>query len=476
MKFSNLVLAAVAAKTTFAMAKGNQSSSSTTMLRSPSTIDDRVLHPDSWYHEHNYNDHAQCTRPKPLCGTCDYKRDEDYYQSMVENSQVEDGHQYTPPDNTVTCGDVFTGFVKLTSNLVCDRGARTADGDPYDGRSVQAITLDGPGSLLDCDGNTIMMPVATFQGGEEESAGIVLKNGAKAINCNVVGFATGVLMENGNNVLKNSMVGGSQNNIRTMGSNSCMVLDGVESTGAISGSGLQVQHEGTMLIFDSTFTGNAGDGVFSGSAEIGSDLDLCFSADNADASGNVEFGFNLRHGKTTDIKRSRANFNGADGLIVGAITLEEAENPKLNLEDVQTIGNALSGISTNSFDVSTFGSVTSLGNQRGYVFTCFHPCDLNVKGDLELEGAEQVGILFGGEEDISVSVEDCAFLKACSNINGDIRDDVDSSATVTFEGGGVTCGTENVDGLDCKSCPNDVGEGTICTSPVAAYCYPKPEW
>jgi len=394
---------------------------------------------------------------------------------MVENSQVEDGHQYTPPDNTVTCGDVFTGFVKLTSNLVCDRGARTADGDPYDGRSVQAITLDGPGSLLDCDGNTIMMPVATFQGGEEESAGIVLKNGAKAINCNVVGFATGVLMENGNNVLKNSMVGGSQNNIRTMGSNSCMVLDGVESTGAISNSGLQVQHEGTMLIFDSTFTGNAGDGVFSGSAEIGSDLDLCFSADNADASGNVENGFNLIQIKTRDIKRSRANFNGKFGLLVVDGT-GGAENPKLNLEDVQTIGNALSGISTNSFDVSTFGSVTSLGNgSNGYIFNCvLQPCDLNVKGDLELEGALEDGLLFGGLQAISVSVEDCAFLKACSNIDGDI-DDL-PAASVTFEGGDVTCGTEDINGLDCKSCPNDVGEGTICTSPVAAYCYPKPEW
>mmetsp|Transcript_28720 Transcript_28720/g.53982 ORF Transcript_28720/g.53982 Transcript_28720/m.53982 type:complete len:473 (+) Transcript_28720:129-1547(+) len=472
MKFSTIALAAFAAKSSFVMAKDNQHVSSVVNLRSPSTIEDRVLHPDSWYYQHNEYDHAQCTRPQPICDDCGYKRDQDYYHAMIESSQVEDGQLYTPPDTEIKCGgETLSGFVKLTSNLVCDN----AETEDYTGASVKAITISGPGSVLDCDGNTIMMPVGTASSLEIflGSVGIVLENGATAVNCNVVGFSSGVWFIDGDTVFKNSVVGGATNNnivTTAEGSDACMVIDGVESIGATNGNGLVVTHGGTMQIYDSSFTGNNLDGV---STPEG--INLCFSADKVDASGNSD-GFDLRHNGATDIKRSSANFNRDNGV---AIEDNSTPNNKVNLEDVEAIGNADDGIDLVDVDISTFGTVSSFGSGvEGLEFICGeNPCELNVNGDLLVEGYAQSGIFFGGDEAISVSVKECAFLKACPH--EDPADDIgaDDSSIVTWEGD-ATCGSfdSDITGLHCTSCPNEIGTGTICTSHVAAFCYPKPEW
>mmetsp|Transcript_28715 Transcript_28715/g.53954 ORF Transcript_28715/g.53954 Transcript_28715/m.53954 type:complete len:480 (+) Transcript_28715:129-1568(+) len=479
MKFSTIALAAFAAKSSFVMAKDNQHVSSVVNLRSPSTIEDRVLHPDSWYYQHNEYDHAQCTRPQPICDDCGYKRDQDYYHAMIESSQVEDGQLYTPPDTEIKCGgETLSGFVKLTSNLVCDADADETN-DGYDGGDVKAITISGPGSVLDCDGNTIMMPVGTAPGDsvEDGSVGIVLENGAFAINCKVSGFNTGVWMKGRNNVLKNSLVGGATtDNISTSGYG-CMTVDGVESVGA-GEDGLQIDHAGTMQVFASTFQGNGdevGDGIFTDDG-----VDLCFTADEVNAIGNSGRGLNLFHSGPAYLKRTNASFNEGDA---GVFRFDDSGST-LTLEDVKLIGNVGDGLFAQDVDITTYGTVTSLGNgDDGVEFLAFsgNNVDINVKGDLVLEGSGSNGLSLDNTDGaVSVSVKDCAFLKSCSNIDPDIVASAGSGTIMFEEGVDVTCDEVHDDLIgefSCsKDCPNDIGTGTICSSPVAAYCYPKPEW
>ena len=76
------------------------------------------------------------------------------------------------------------------------------------GADITAITMIGPDAVLDCAGNMIFNGATTDP--SSGSYGILLVNGATAMNCVVEGFGDGVYMDGGNNVLKDSKVFGNE--------------------------------------------------------------------------------------------------------------------------------------------------------------------------------------------------------------------------------------------------------------------------
>jgi hypothetical protein len=92
------------------------------------------------------------------------------------------------------CGETFTNQkVSLSNDLDC--GARIGD------KENCAVTLDGPGAEIDCQGNTLSQ-VATPSGYTNGPFffGICLNDGAVARNCNVEKFKNGIRVTEGGEV------------------------------------------------------------------------------------------------------------------------------------------------------------------------------------------------------------------------------------------------------------------------------------
>ena len=111
-----------------------------------------------------------------------------------------------PPITLTGCGESFTDQkVVLTDNLNC--GVREGD------QQQCAVKLDGPEAELNCKDNTLSQEATSpFYGDGPFYDGICLRNGAKAINCNVQQFATGIDVGNGAEVV-NSVLCSNYNGI-----------------------------------------------------------------------------------------------------------------------------------------------------------------------------------------------------------------------------------------------------------------------
>ena len=118
-----------------------------------------------------------------------------------------------PPITLKECGESFTDDQKvvLTDNLNCG----SLVGDQRD----CALTLDGPLAELNCKDYTLS------QEGTVETpplpnlayaSGICLRNGAKAINCNVQQFVSGIDVRNGGAEVVNSNLGSNFYGIRAL--------------------------------------------------------------------------------------------------------------------------------------------------------------------------------------------------------------------------------------------------------------------
>mmetsp|Transcript_11950 Transcript_11950/g.19183 ORF Transcript_11950/g.19183 Transcript_11950/m.19183 type:complete len:339 (-) Transcript_11950:93-1109(-) len=338
--------------------------------------------------------------------------------------------------------------------------------------------MRGPGAVLDCMKNTIMSSgqIAVPEDPADGSIGIFLENGARAINCNVAGFYTGVYMQDGNNILENSKVGGAASNIYTAG-RGCMVVDNVESTNGLNG--LAITHDGTMQVYNSRFSANEGPGILTfDPTEVG-DVNICFSANNVVSTGNGAHGIALTNEGRAEIKHSELSYNVGNGLFPGSSNLQ------IFLEDTETIGNADGGIAIprrrdeddlENIEINTYGTVSSLGNrENGLDFICESNCELNVLGELVLEGNGDVGL---ESENLDVTVPSCASLKACGNLEFGGILDIDDRGGSSFEGD-VICSSKDSAALEsCEPGCNDIGEGDgiVCKSPITALCFPKPEW
>jgi len=432
----------------------------------------------------NYYYHDKCEAPGPTCSTCGYKRGHDYYQAMVEewakteDAQLADGQWYTPADREIECNQTFTGFVKLNSDLICTELNTTS-----------GIVLEGPSAFLDCADFFIRGPRDDGRGNspEEVSIGITLKDGATAINCNVIGFYKGVLMEDGNIVLKDSTVAlAYDDNIRTEG-DGCMVLDKVTSQGASgtgnffggTADGLDIRHSGTINIYKSTFNGNAGDGV--DSEDLATLPGLCLHANNVVANFNEGNGYALDHPVgQTDLKMVTGSFNGDFGVSISPF-LDDDPDHTANVEDVVAIGNGEKGIRfRNLKEANIYGTMTSNFNGNdGFEIVCdlSDECTVNDLGVVTLEGNLFDGLFFSGSNSTTFNVKPCATVQACGNeiVSGtDVEFDATDPTTVN---GDIICDTtgNQIPNFECQRGCTPAGSGTICQSPVHAYCYPKPE-
>jgi hypothetical protein len=94
------------------------------------------------------------------------------------------------------CGESFTDkVVVLSNNLDC--GPRP----PGVLQELCAVTLDGPGAEIDCQGNTLsQVATSPFYNGGPFFNGICLNNGATATNCNVEQFSGGIRVTEGGEV------------------------------------------------------------------------------------------------------------------------------------------------------------------------------------------------------------------------------------------------------------------------------------
>mmetsp|Transcript_28021 Transcript_28021/g.46369 ORF Transcript_28021/g.46369 Transcript_28021/m.46369 type:complete len:584 (-) Transcript_28021:493-2244(-) len=298
-------------------------------LRSAANIqhDNRNLHdvPKNYYY------HDKCEAPPSLCGKCDkcktcdtcgYQRGYDYYQAMLEEwakteeAQVADGQWYAPADKTIQCGATITGFTKLNSNLICNANDASS-----------GLVLSGRNAVLDCAKNSIVGPTGTSN---SNSIGITLIGGATALNCNVQGFNVGVLMEDGNNIFKDSRVVGSGgpgggDNIRTRGEGGCMTIDNVE-TSYSDYDGIDADHNGVINIYNVKANGNQERGV-----RIQDNVE-CANLEDIEAVGNGDEGI-LSESTDLNIINARANGNSDDGIRIN--------NPTecANLENIEASGN-----------------------------------------------------------------------------------------------------------------------------------------
>mmetsp|Transcript_16547 Transcript_16547/g.28864 ORF Transcript_16547/g.28864 Transcript_16547/m.28864 type:complete len:492 (+) Transcript_16547:257-1732(+) len=451
---------------------------------------ERVLHPQ-WYYDQLYN---QCGTPPTLCDTCNYSRNNYHRQlnrysrsntsemsgtseptNVTTTSETEETTTMTTYDkvadasgyNTVVhCGNSLSGYVQLTSNLVCN--------------DASGLTISGSSSVLDCNHFAIIQPVGSTT--TTTTQGLTLTGGARAVNCKIVGFDVGVLMEDGNNVLQNSVVGGSTtDNIQTDGDHGCMVLDTVKSINA-GGNGLQVNHDGTVQIYDSIFNANGVNGV-----ETDTHGDLCFSADGVQANANkgmvgyAETGNGIylmmnQKAQLTNVEVSYNNQNGLDTVIANLV-----------LEGITAIGNGHDGVMVGTYPtkpttVSVYGNSRFFANgDDGFQFMCSHDdtCELKTIGTIISEGNDH-GAYFGdGYGSIGVDVTSCGLLGFCSNIDKDIVEAL-SGGDISYTGSGdIVCSSIDGDSSPSNVCEdrcNDVGEGTVCKSAIAALCYRDEKW
>ena len=120
-----------------------------------------------------------------------------YGRSMSMSASMSVG----PPPITLTgCGGSFTNQkVVLSDNLDCG----PLVGDQQD----CAVTLDGPLAELNCDDYTLSQEAtsaASYRDGPF-LYGLCLKNGAKARNCNVKQFFSGIYVTDGGEVVNSNL-------------------------------------------------------------------------------------------------------------------------------------------------------------------------------------------------------------------------------------------------------------------------------
>lgn len=195
---------------------------------------------------------------------------------------------------TVMCGEAFTGAVSLTSPLECFYW--------------NALTLTGPDAVLDCGGNLIFTDSIVAG-----SIGILLQDGATAINCMVSGFETGVSMVGGANTLQDSTIFDNGDGVITSGDSGdgSMTIQGVVAFGnnngdvTSAGDGVQVGSSGAISIVDLESMDNYSDGL-SFYVPTGTTLDA-----------SVE-GLNLLSAGSDNLEVAAVDSGGAEA---GAITL-----------------------------------------------------------------------------------------------------------------------------------------------------------
>lgn len=242
----------------------------------------------------------------------------------------------------VVCEGLITDEVTLAADLAC-YGA------------ITALTVDGPEAVLDCDGNMIFREGTPYL--SDGSIGILLMNGAKAINCLVKGFTDGVYMDGGDNTLEDSILFLNQDGVQTSG-DGCMTIENVQSISNAQ-DGIVPTNTGTLVVKGSSSIGNGSDGIFS---QVSGPGTLLLALEDILLASNDDDGFNndAYSAVTTQVfGSSKIIDNGDEGIELEAGTVTFVDEATIINNDADGI-DLQGGIAT--FDV---GSSVSVCDNRG---------------------------------------------------------------------------------------------------------------
>ena len=284
---------------------------------------------------------------------------------------------------TVVCGGTYTGQVTLEASLQCP------------GDDITAITMVGPNAVLDCAGNMIFNGATTEP--SSGSFGILLVNGATAMNCLVEGFGDGVYMNGGNNVLKDSKVFGNADGIEMIGTG-CMTIENVEAF-ANTDDGIDVDDpSGTLIISNFKALANGGNGIEEGTT------------------GNL----------LMVLIDSMLSSNEQDGMQNGA--------------------------STGSVEVELYGTNTFSGNGESGIE---NRLDLTTNfGTLNVFNNGDAGVSVSGTSTFVFA--EGSINSVCNNAPADLESNCVDCIFVDLTGGTVVCGTQDGPAVNCvPTCPAD---------------------
>ena len=150
---------------------------------------------------------------------------------LNDHDPIDDEEEFCEEDTIIECGATFTDEnIVLSHDLLCTDQVESATDDELKALNA-AITLTGPNASIDCKGRTIrQIPTGQFAPGCQfgvgppfelsdsrkemklncrlyYQAGILLLNGATAVNCGVEQFYHGIYIVNGGDLKKSEISG-----------------------------------------------------------------------------------------------------------------------------------------------------------------------------------------------------------------------------------------------------------------------------
>ena len=152
-------------------------------------------------------------------------------KACMNHDPIDDEEEFCEEDMVIACGDTFTNEkVVMSNDLFCKDNVNDATDDELEALNA-AITVSGPDATIDCKGHSITQLVSGDVGspcsrgagsyevaspirkamkewcGIYYQAGIMLVDGAKAVNCDVGNFHDGFLILNGGEVKQSEASG-----------------------------------------------------------------------------------------------------------------------------------------------------------------------------------------------------------------------------------------------------------------------------
>ena len=170
-------------------------------------------------------------------GAAEYKQQQNAFVAIAINgggganhSKAGKSGSFCEPASVITCGETFTNEVILSDNLICTDVIDTNTPNTQLRRLNAAIKVEGANAVIDCKGHTIsqitsksaaacatnpgfaLTPSDNRKQMKKDcdlyyQAGIILLDGATAINCKVEQFYEGFLVVNGVEVKKSEAYG-----------------------------------------------------------------------------------------------------------------------------------------------------------------------------------------------------------------------------------------------------------------------------
>lgn len=404
-----------------------------------------------------------------ISGAAEYKRQQN---AVAVSNAVDATHSgksgksasFCETSPVLTCGTtVLDTEITLSDNLLC-----------LDSSSGAAIKLEGPNARIDCNGYTVRN---VLEGSYE--SGILLIDGAMAINCNVEQFNIGFIVEDGGEVKKSEA---SHNQIGVL------VEHNIAGSVATKISDVYVHGNGDGIVVEVAYTRFEGDEYDVTIEDVTTlDFDLDNDADNLpedvleDLSENgvsieevesLELMLPARDNQDPDTIMEPSTATAGAGVVIEDVTSKfnlesgmKLQGPGITVKDSTSSYNKKYGITMiGSFIflptlVQYEGSVSSHHNEKHGILVAgsFKATVVNVMGALNTYLNNGSGLLIFATG-LLFYVEKYGAFNACQNADYDVKN-IKSIAVFLDDEDGYTCDTTKKSGFfakglpQCISCP-----------------------